>query len=305
MEPSPVDAATTVTTKQVMHWCRRNGYTPLDPLPCSSRGFCKYCGCQLSRSCLEDRGSSGGGGGGAAEGNSHPHCLDKMEIIVEEDREREEEESNDSSGSDSEEMEEEDKITPKQKWRSTATTKMGRHFSTLSDPFELLESLATKSKRIRMLREKRVREQEIDVESLPHPGQRRVFEGIPRFRVPQTPELKWVQQTAAAIGIRIFPAVIDHMYAHVVEHMIYMACTKFARVIIDRAITESAQQVEGEEESSSDERCIVPLHIYHAVKSLESCDFLTNAYMGVPLEPPPAPPTQTTYNRTTSNSREE
>ena len=43
-----------LSTKQVVQWCRRNGYTPLDPVPPSGRGFCKVCGCQLEAGLEEE-----------------------------------------------------------------------------------------------------------------------------------------------------------------------------------------------------------------------------------------------------------
>ena len=288
----PVPRANCLTTKQLMEWCRRNGYTPLDPVPQSSRGFCKYCGCQLPAS-WEDM--------DWRERNSHPRCSDKMEVILEEGNgggEGRGEGFSDSESEQTEEEEEEREDHRQRKIRQETTTRIGQRFSTLSDPFRLFESLASKARKLRVLQEQQARDQVVDVLTLP--SQRsHVAEPLPRFRVPQTPELKWVQQTAAATGIRIYPAVIDRMYAHVVEHMIYMACTKFARVIMDRAVTESAQEVEGD---SNDERCIVPLHIYRAVESLDCCDFLTNAYMGAPLADDDSataePPSTTNRDRT-------
>ena len=282
LEP-PVPTTASLTTRQVVEWCRKNGYTPLDPTPSSSRGFCKYCGFRLP-SCWEE--SDRGGG------NSHTRCLEMMAVQVAEEGRQEQEVCGDESGSsdsEPEQMEEGGEEEDRRTVGKSATAQIKHNFSTLSDPFHLFESLTVRAKQLKMLQEQQARDQVVDVLSLPS-RRHQAAETIPRFRVPQTPELKWVQRTAAAIGICIYPAVIDHMYAHVVEHMIYMACTKFARMIMDRAVTESAQQlVEG---VSNEERCIVPLHIYRAVESLECCDFLTNAYMGVPLpktatEPPP------------------
>lgn len=264
----PVHASASLTTKQVMDWCRKNGYTPLDPATSSGRGFCKYCGCQLTS-------SWGRGEEAAGEKNSHTRCSDMMEVQLGSGRAVRDEEQYGSSTDESEEDEEREA-------KQVIPTRIGQQFSTLSEPFQLFESLTAKAKKLQVLQEQKERDQVVDVLSLPGKPQQ-VVEALPRFRVPQTPELKWVQRTAAAIGISIYPAVIDRMYAHVVEHMIYMACTKFARIILDRAVNLSAQEVETD---SNEERCLVPLHIYRAVESLESCDFLTNSYMGLP--PPEA-----------------
>ena len=278
MQESPIPMCASLTTKQVMEWCRKNGYTPLDPAALSGRGFCKYCGCQLT--------SSWGRGeeGAESERNSHTRCSEVMEIQLgrgregrrqqQEEEEDEEEEDEESYSSSEEESGEEEEREAKRAVPST----VGQRFSTLSTPFQLFESLVAKDRELRVLKERREGEQVVDVVTVPT-QQRQIIEPVPRFRVPQTPELKWVQQTAAAIGIPIYPAVIDRMYAHVVEHMIYMACTKFARAILDHAVNESAQQVESD---SSEERCLVPLHIYRAVKNLQSCDFLTNSFLGLP-----------------------
>ena len=262
----PLHAATSLTTKQVMDWCRRNGYTPLDPATSPGQGFCKYCGCQLTFTRGEEAGTS--------EQNSHAWCSDMMELPLEQERgERRARDDDDTSSEEESEDEEEEREA-----RQATPQRITKRFSTLSRPFKLFESLTAKAKKLRVLQERQEREQMVDILSVPS-QQRQISEPVPKFRVPQTPELKWVQRTAAAIGISIYPAVIDRMYAHVVEHMIYMACTKFARVIMDRAVNESAKEVKAD---LNEERCLIPLHIYRAIESLESCDFLTNAYMGLP-----------------------
>ena len=96
--------------------------------------------------------------------------------------------------------------------------------------------------------------------------------------MPQTPELKWVQQTAASLGINIYPAVIDRMYAHVVEHMVYMSCTRFLKAILMQALQEAGRRVEGDLPS---ERVLTPLHVFQAIQSLDQCDFLTNKHLGL------------------------
>ena len=268
-QDASIHAPVSLTTKQVVDWCRKNGYTPLDPATSSSRGFCKYCGCQLPSRWRRGEEAA------TRSGNCHTRCSDIMEGHLSEERggrAGSDEEQYSSSEDDSEQEEEEGE------GKKNVQAGIGQQFSTLSEPFQLFEALTTKAKKLRVLQEQQEREQEVDVLTVPS-RQKKVIEAVPRFRIPQTPELKWVQQTAAAIGISIYPAVIDRMYAHVVEHMIYMACTKFARVIMDRAVNESAKQVETD---SNEERCLVPLHIYRAVESLECCDFLTNSYMGLP-----------------------
>ena len=154
--------------------------------------------------------------------------------------------------------------------------------STISTPYSCFsEVLAvhndlTKQERLRELN------QEVDIETAPKPQATPTVtaedEAVPRFRIPQTPELKWIQQTAASIGISVYPAVIDRMYAHVVEHMIYMSCARFLRSILIQATQEAGHQVEGD---LCQERVITPQHIHQAVCNLESCDFVTGKCVGV------------------------
>ena len=138
------------------------------------------------------------------------------------------------------------------------------------------------------------------------PARVRLVDMVPRFRVPQTPELKWVQQTAAGVGIRIYPAVIDRMYAHVVEHMIYVSCTRFLRGILAQAVQGAGQLVEGK---LSQDRVLTPLHMQQAILKLEHCDFLTNQHLG--LRPPmlavekTTPPCHTPSSSSASSSDDE
>ena len=150
--------------------------------------------------------------------------------------------------------------------------------STLSSPFELFK--AFKWPECRKNREDPTATAVLDVESVG--GQvagSSPSDHLPKFRVPQTPELKWVQQTAGSIGISIYPAVIEKMYAHVVEHMIFMACSRFVKVILTEAVNETAYTGGG---ASSKEHLLLPVHLYNALQNLELCDFLTNKHIGLP-----------------------
>ena len=147
-------------------------------------------------------------------------------------------------------------------------------FSTLSTPYELFKAFKRPERR------KSGDEFVVDVEgiggqvAIPSPS-----DHLPKFRVPQTPELKWVQQTAGSIGISIYPAVIEKMYAHVVEHMIFMACSRFVKAILTEAVNETVYSGGG---ASSKERLLLPIHLFNALQNLELCDFLTNKHLGLP-----------------------
>ena len=250
-----------LTTKRVLMWCRRNGYTPLDPVVPSGSGFCKFCGCQLEEEEDEEEEEW------TSEGNNlHERCQAVWLGTVVGEEEEEEEEEEDEEG------EEEDK--------RVTNSSVADLFSTLLSPFQLFSDMVALQDQIEREEKACVENQQVDivtVESSNRP--RRGEEAAPRLRVPHTPELKWVQQTAAAIGIHIYPAVIDRMYAHVVEHMIFMACSRFLRAIITQAVQESGSAAEGE---LNRERILVPLHLYRAIQHLELCDVLTNKYVGLP-----------------------
>ncbi len=272
-----------LSTKQVMQWCRQNGYTPLDPVPTSGRGFCKVCGCLLEAGTEEgeeewgeemDGGEDGTGRlGGVARRycpEVHEHCqvmmfgrqglplrgtaMDPFEEL-----------RPDSVGV---VAAEDETLAPLPKLCS------------LSEPHKLVSKLFTHQASL----EERARrsEEEVDVSVLPlSPScarSRALVDMVPRFRVPQTPELKWVQQSAASIGLHIYPAVIDRMYAHVVEHMIYISCTRFLRGILGQAVQGAGQMLEGK---LSQDRVLTPFHVQQALLKLEHCDFLTNRCLGV------------------------
>jgi len=252
-----------LSTKQVLIWCRRNGYTPLDPVVPNGPGFCKFCGCQLEEEEEDEEEEEG-----ISEGNNlHEQCqalwLGRMMGEEEEEEEVEEEE---------EEGEEEgNKVT---------TNNVAGLFSTLLSPFQLFSDMVALQEQIEREEKACVENQQVDIMTVESSNRSRSGEEAgPRLRVPQTPELKWVQQTAAAIGIHIYPAVIDRMYAHVVEHMIFMACSRFLRAILTQAVQESGSTAEGE---LNRERILVPLHLYRAIQHLELCDILTNKYFGLP-----------------------
>ena len=151
----------------------------------------------------------------------------------------------------------------------------------LSEPHKLVGKLLTQQASLEEMAKQE--DVEVDVCVLPlSPScarSRALVDMVPRFRVPQTPELKWVQQSAAGIGLRIYPAVIDRMYAHVVEHMIYISCTRFLRGILGQAVQGAGQLLEGK---LSQDRILTPFHIQQALLKLEHCDFLTNRSLGVP-----------------------
>ncbi len=220
---------------QVVQWCRRNGYTPLDAIASTpDAGFCKYCGCQL-RPPQEVPGEDSY----SVVSNIHKNCSKRLKQI---------------------------------------------ELSTMTTPYAVFSKALTCQEELSKQEHLEEMNQELDIETLPvvpsKPSSSTAADdsSMPRFRVPQTPELKWIQQTAAGIGIKVYPAVIDRMYAHVVEHMIYMSCARFLRSILVQATQDAGDLVEGE---LSHERVIAPRHVYQALRNLESCDFVTEKYLGI------------------------
>ena len=267
-----------LSTKQVMQWCRRNGYTLLDPCSITGIGFCKYCGCQLDLALP----SIAGGGGGSEENRSEEN-VNKVDSVRVHDHCREKYESgsglNDTSSVDMEEESEREGDTSSASQPSSSSS--FQPLSSLSDYEPLFANLIGSHNRLERARAAHSEDQPVDIETQPGctSARARGYEHpVPRLRVPQTPELKWVQQTSASLGIHIYPAVIDRMYAHVVEHMIYMSCTRFLKAILMQSLQEAGRRVEGD---LPNERILTPLHIYQAIQALEQCDFLTNKHLGL------------------------
>lgn len=269
-----------LSTKQIMQWCRQNGYTPLDPIPASGRGFCKVCGCQLEAGLDRDdeEWAEEMEGGEVLEGVArrcpevHEHCqlmmFGRQGLPLRGNTMDPFEELHPDLLS----VEADDSLAPLPKLCS------------LSEPHNLVGGLFSQQASLEDQAKKQ--EEDVDICALPASPScarsRALVDMVPRFRVPQTPELKWVQQTAASIGIHIYPAVIDRMYAHVVEHMIYISCARFLRGILGQAVQGAGQILEGK---LSQDRVLTPFHVQQAFLKLEHCDFLTNRHFGVC--PPP------------------
>lgn len=264
-----------LSTKQVLQWCRQNGYTPLDPVPACGRGFCKVCGCQLEAGHDEDE--EDWGDEMEDEGNDvgvarkcpevHEHCQIMMfgrhGIPLRGNTMDPFEELHPATVN----VEEEGGITPLPRLCS------------LTEPHKLMAKVFSLQT---TFEEQAKGDEDVDVCVLPSSPScarsRALVDMVPRFRVPQTPELKWIQQTSASVGIHIYPAVIDRMYAHVVEHMVYISCTRFLRGILAQAVQGAGQMLDGK---LSQDRVLTPFHLQQAILKLEHCDFLTSQYMGV------------------------
>jgi hypothetical protein len=264
-----------LSTKQVMQWCRQNGYTPLDPVPAGGRGFCKVCGCQLEAGLeeeeddwVDDMDNEGSEGMGVVRKcpEVHEHCQVMMfgrhGLPL--------------RGSAMDPFQE---LQPNSLMEEEGVASLPKLCS-LSQPHDLVARILSQHGRLEDCASKH--DEDVDVCSMPASPScarsRALVDMVPRFRVPQTPELKWVQQTAASIGIHIYPAVIDRMYAHVVEHMIYISCTRFLRGVLAQAVQGSGKMLEGK---LSQDRVLTPFHVQQAILKLEHCDFLTNQYLGL------------------------
>ena len=284
-----------LSTKQVMQWCRRNGYTLLDPCVPKGVGFCKYCGCQLE---VAIRGEDGkideSAGRDGHHLRVHERCRETYESLSTGDgcglnhRHDDNDDSGllnlvdmEGGGEEASEKETGGAANQKQGGEPSSFIPAFRPLSTLSGSEHIFADLIDAQERIEREEVSHVEDERVDVETQPGctSARARGYEHpIPRLRIPQTPELKWVQQTAASLGINIYPAVIDRMYAHVVEHMVYMSCTRFLKAILMQALQEAGRRVEGDLPS---ERVLTPLHVFQAIQSLDQCDFLTNKHLGL------------------------
>ena len=274
-----------LSTKQVMQWCRRNGYTLLDPCIPKGVGFCKYCGCQLE---VVIRGEDGKIDESAGKNGNHLRVHERCREMYESGcgLNHNNDDSSllslvDMEGGEERETSETGVSNQKQGGESTSLAAGFQPLSTLSGSEHIFSDLIESQEQIEREEAARVEDERVDVETQPGctSARARGYEHpIPRLRIPQTPELKWVQQTAASLGIHIYPAVIDRMYAHVVEHMVYMSCTRFLKAILMQSLQEAGRRVEGDLPS---ERVLTPLHVFQAIQSLDQCDFLTNKHLGL------------------------
>lgn len=223
----------TLTTRYVVLWCRRNGFTPLDPAMVSSPGFCKYCGHQL------------------------PPCKSSValgKVVLNYHIECEE-----------------------------AFTESGgfSQLNSYSSPFELLKLVESEVDNALSGEED---DQEIDIETnFLDITQSKPQDSSPVIiRQPATPELRWVQLTTAQVGIRLSPILHLGKVLHVVEHMVYAACSHFLKDLLRAAVHVSlsspASTKDNVMQNSEDlrQRVILPLHVYRAIKQHENMDFLTN-----------------------------
>ena len=157
-----------------------------------------------------------------------------------------------------------------------------------TSPFQLLKSLTEMGGAV----QEEDYDQLIDVETFASDHSQPIPLDATTFikRQPSTPELRWVQLTAAQIGIHLSPILHTGKVLHVVEHMIYVACSHFLKDLLKLAVQFGLSQPETEPNITTvsakglQERMIVALHVYRAIKHHENMDFLTNeglAYSGL------------------------
>lgn len=102
----------------------------------------------------------------------------------------------------------------------------------------------------------------------------------PTYRIPQYPELRWINRTANEVGVVLYPLSHDKMLLHVIDHMIFSACSQFLSQLLRGAV---AMETNGDMNSSS-ERILSPVHLYKYIQSAPVFDFLTNNGMGLSID---------------------
>lgn len=93
-----------------------------------------------------------------------------------------------------------------------------------------------------------------------------------------TPEQEWIRDTCSDIGIKLKTVSIDGVHLHVIESLLLAACSRFAEDILRQSWAFATDQT-----TSYGCRLVTPSHVYKAICSLPSCDFLSNAYLGEDL----------------------
>lgn len=188
---------TSLTTRQIVKWCRENGHTPLENE--SGNEYCKFCGRQFDIVC-------------------HSHCSDDCNL------------------------------------------------STLSDSLNLIDKLDQPDL------PDNLDNADVDVIGVTPPTS-----GNVTYRVPQFPELRWVHMTAREMGVVLYPMLHDKMLLHVVDHMIFSACSQFLCQLIRKAVAMETSY----NQSDLNDRIIVPYQVYRCIETTPLFDFLTNLGLGL------------------------
>ena len=188
---------TSLTTRQIVKWCRENGHTPLENE--SGSEYCKFCGRQFDIGC-------------------HSHCSDDYNL------------------------------------------------STLSDSLNLIDKLDQPDL------PDNLDNADVDVIGVTPPTSANVT-----YRVPQFPELRWVHMTAREMGVVLYPMLHDKMLLHVVDHMIFSACSQFLCQLIRKAVAMETSY----NQSDLNDRIIVPYQVYRCIETTPLFDFLTNLGLGL------------------------
>ena len=100
------------------------------------------------------------------------------------------------------------------------------------------------------------------------------YNSVTKYRIPRSPELKWVHQTCLKLRILLYPQSHDGMLLHVTDHMIFSATSQFVHQLLMSAVTMETAC------SSFDwrkERIIVPFMICSAINNILEFDFLTDS----------------------------
>lgn len=137
------------------------------------------------------------------------------------------------------------------------------NLSTLSDSLNLIDKLDQSPENL---------ENDVDVIRVTPPTSVNVT-----YRVPQFPELRWVHMTAREIGVVLYPMSHDKMLLHVVDHMIFSACSQFLCQLIRKAVAMETSY----NHSDLNDRIIVPYLIYRCIETTPLFDFLTNFGLGL------------------------
>jgi len=103
---------------------------------------------------------------------------------------------------------------------------------------------------------------------------------IPNNCKPSSAALRWVNQEASKVNVILQPILMDGVLAHAPTHMLYAATQKFLTELIQHSLVEECD----EDGTSHKERCITPAQVYSAIGKIPTFDFLTNQYLGLSSE---------------------
>lgn len=156
--------------------------------------------------------------------------------------------------------------------------------STLSGSEELLQRLEQMQALLKTEPEE-VDEEIVDIITVTPPGHKlkvkeeeQETDSEPKFFLGPSSSAQFVSETAQQVGVSFQPVEVDkNMFAPVIETMILKATEQFASDVLREALAVAYAK----SSSNRAPREITAMNVHQALNSIPTCDFLSNAHMGI------------------------